>query len=190
MEIAIKPLSAELVNDYLYFFDNMIFIENPDWEKCYCYSFHFVGPDETWNKKNNRAAVSQMIQEGSMKGYLAFVNDKPIAWCNVNDRNNYQRLTQIYKLEDSPDQKICSIVCFLVSPEYRGKGITKIFLNKVIDDYASNDYHYIEAYPDKSGNSCEKNYKGPMSLYEKNDFEIINEYDKYYVIRRALNNGW
>ena len=187
METTIKPLTPELINDYLFFFDNMVFIENPDWEKCYCYSFHFVGPNEKWNKKDNRTAVTKMIQAGTMKGYLAFVDDRPIAWCNVNKQNNYQRLTQIYKLENPPGKKVCSIVCFLVSPEYRGMGIAKKLLNKVMEDYSAKDFDYLEAYPDKSGNSCEKNYKGPLSLYTKNGFEIKSENNHYYVVRRELN---
>ncbi len=186
MDITIKPLSPELLDDYLFFFDNIIFTENPDWSKCYCYSFHFVGADEQWNKKNNRAAVSKLIKEGKMQGYLAFSHGKPIGWCNVNDRNNYERLPQIYKLEDHSGKKICSVVCFLISPDFRKKGIANMFLNKIIEDDSIKDYDFIEAYPDKSGYSCEKNYKGPLSLYEKNSFEIINVHDHYFVVRREL----
>jgi len=186
MDITIKPLSPELINDYLFFFDNMIFTENPDWAKCYCYSFHFVGTDEQWNKKDNRTAVTKLIKEGKMRGYLAFSDNIPIGWCNVNDRNNYERLSKIYRLEDYSGKRICSIVCFLISPDFRKKGIAKMFLNKIIRDYSSKDFDCIEAYPDKSGFSCEKNYKGPLSLYEKNNFEIINEQNNYYVVRRKL----
>jgi len=186
MEITIKPLSPDLLEDYLYFFDNMAFTENPDWEKCYCYSFHFVGPDEMWNKKNNREAVTEMIQAGSMKGYLAFADNKPIGWCNVNNRNNYQRLMKIYELEKDTTEKVCSIVCFLISPEFRGKGIATLFLNKIIKDCSEKDFDFLEAYPDKSGFSCEKNYKGPLSLYEKNNFQIFSELEKNLVVRKSL----
>lgn len=186
MELTIKPLTPELITDYLYFFDNMVFTENPDWSKCYCYSFHFVGPDEKWNKKDNRAAVTKMIKEGSMKGYLAFLENKPIGWCNVNDRNNYQRLLKIYELKKNATDKVCSVVCFLISPDFRKQGIAKMFLNRIIEDYSGKGFDCLEAYPDKSGFSCENNYKGPLSLYEKNNFEIISEHEKYYVVQREL----
>jgi len=186
MDITIKPLSPDLLSEYLFFFDNIVFTENPDWSKCYCYSFHFTGTDDQWNRKNNRAAVIKMINEDKMRGYLAYYNDVPIGWCNVNDRKNYQRLMTIYDLEDSTDEKICSIVCFLISPDYRGKGIAGILLEKIITDYSTKDYDCIEAYPVKSDLSCEKNYKGPLSLYNRNSFKIINEFDNYFVVRKEM----
>jgi len=57
MHISIKPLSVDLLNDFLFFFDNIVFTENPDWSKCYCYSFHFIGTDDQWNKEDNRSSV-------------------------------------------------------------------------------------------------------------------------------------
>jgi len=186
MDITIKPLSPDLLNDYLFFFDNIVFTENPDWSKCYCYSFHFTGTKKQWNKKDNRAAVIKLIKEDKLRGYLVFSDNSPIGWCNVNDRNNYQRLRLIYDLDDNTGKKICSIVCFLISPDYRRKGIAKILLKKIIDDYSSKDYDYLEAYPGKGESSCEKNYKGPLSLYEQNNFKIIKGYDNYYVVRKEM----
>ena len=187
MDITVKALTPDLLNDYLFFFDNMVFIENPDWTKCYCYSFHFTGSDEQWNKKENRTAVIKLIGENKLRGYLAYSNNTPIGWCNVNDRNNYQRLTTIYNLDDSSNEKICSIVCFLISPDFRRKGIAKILMKRIIKDYSFKDYDYLEAYPLKGDLSCEKNYKGPLSLYESNEFNISKEYDKYYVVRKKMN---
>jgi len=186
MDIIIKKISPELLDDYLFFFDNMVFSENPDWSKCYCYSFHFTGPDESWNKKANRAAVSKMIQEDKLRGYLAYSNNTAVGWCNANDRNNYQSLRNIYTLDEDSEAKICSVVCFLISPEFRRKGIAKLLLDRIIEDYGSNDYEYLEAYPLKDDHSCEKNYRGPLGLYEENNFKLLKEFDKYRIVRREL----
>jgi ribosomal protein S18 acetylase RimI-like enzyme len=139
-----------------------------------------------WNKKDNRAAVIKLISEGRMKGYLAYSDNRPIGWCNVNDRSNYQALKKIYQIDVDPNEKVCSIVCFLINPDFRRKGISKILLEKIIDDYSNQDYDYLEAYPDKDGRSCEKNYKGHLSLYENNDFKIIAEHDNNYIVRKTL----
>jgi len=186
MDIIVKPLIPDLLYDYLFFFDHMVFAEHPDWSKCYCYSFHFTGPDEQWNKKENRTAVIKLIKEDKMRGYLAYSNNKPIGWCNANNRNNYQRLRRIYELDDDTKENICSIVCFLISPEFRRKGIAKMLLERIIEDYSFNNYDYIEAYPMKNELSCEKNYKGPLSLYKRNNFRIVKAYDNYNVVRREL----
>ncbi len=184
MNIEIKQLSPELINDYLYFFDNMVFTENPDWSKCYCYSYHFTGTVEEWTRENNRKAVSKLISENKMRGYLAFDGDIPVGWCNANDRKNYQAL----KENDGYEDNICSIVCFLISPQYRGKGIAGKLLDEVCSDYNQKGYSYIEVYPRKGTQSCEKHYHGPLSLYEKRDFEIYREYEDKYVLRRSLQS--
>ena len=41
MEIKIKSLEPELIDDFLYFFDNVAFTDNPDWSVCYCHFHHF-----------------------------------------------------------------------------------------------------------------------------------------------------
>lgn len=186
MDITVKPLSPDLINDYLYFFDNIVFTENPDWTKCYCYSFHFIGADDQWNKKDNRTSVIKLIKEDKMRGYLVYSNNTPIGWCNVNDRSNYQRLMKIYNIDNENTQRICSIVCFLINPDFRKKGIARILLKKIISDYSLKNYDIIEAYPEKNSSSCEKNYKGPLSLYEQSNFTIINEFTNYYVVRKNL----
>lgn len=186
MNISIKPLSADLLNDYLVFFDNMVFTENPDWSRCYCYSFHFIGTNEEWNKDNNRSSVIEFIKENKMAGYLAYHDNKPVGWCNTNNRLNYQRLLKYYDLIDNPNDKVCSIVCFVINPDLRRKGIAQKILERIIVDYSSLDYDYLEAYPGKGNLSCEKLYKGPLDLYKKHQFEIVREHADYYVVRKYL----
>jgi len=72
MAIKIKPLSPELLDDYLHFFDNIVFAENPEWSACYCYSFHFTGSPDQWNKESNRSAAIRLIRRNELKGYLAY----------------------------------------------------------------------------------------------------------------------
>jgi ribosomal protein S18 acetylase RimI-like enzyme len=186
MDIIIKPLTPDLLQDYLYFFDNIVFEENPDWSICYCYSFHFIGTKEQWNKEENRCSAIKFISEKKMTGYLAYNDGKPIGWCNANDRSNYQRLKKCYDFEDNSNDKVCSIVCFLIHPDYRRKGIAQKIIEQISKDYASFDFDYIEAYPGKGDLSNEGHYRGPLNLFEKLDFKIEKEYDDYYIVRRRL----
>src|SRR5210317_295255 len=143
MNLIIKPLSPCIIEDYLFFFDNMVFSENPDWSKCYCYSYHFTGANEEWDKKRNRSAVIELIKEGKMKGYLAYDGNLAVGWCNANNKKNYQLFTD----NEITQSNLCSIVCYLISPEYRRKGIAQKILERVINDYTKEGYDYIEAYP-------------------------------------------
>lgn len=186
MEITIKTLSPELLDDYLYFFDNIVFTENPDWSDCYCFSFHFTGTDEEWNREHNRNSVIKYINEGKMAGYLAYSNGKPVGWCNVNNRLNFQRLMRDSDFSDSKNAKVCTIVCFLISPDFRRKGIAEKLLQQICTDYALNNYEYIEAFPRNGDFSCEGHFPGPLNLYKKYDFKIENELEHHYIVRKRL----
>jgi hypothetical protein len=89
MNIDIKPLDVDTLQDFLYFFDNMVFEEHPDWSVCYCYSFHFVGTGMEWNNgEKNRSSVIELIESKHMRGYLAYQDRTPIGWCNANDKRH------------------------------------------------------------------------------------------------------
>ena len=186
MKIAIKPLTAELMEDYLFFFDHITFGEHPDWSNCYCFESHFVGTKEQWNKRENRSSVIKYISENKMRGYLAYDGNKPVGWCNANSRSNYERILKYDELIGSPQDKVCSIVCFLIAPDYRRKGIAQKLLEQICVDYELQNYDYIEAYPRKGQLSCENHYKGPLELYEKSDFKIEKEYDDHFIVRKQL----
>lgn len=182
MNISIKALSPSLIEDYLYFFDQMVFTENPHWSQCYCYSYHFTGASEEWNKEKNRLAVIDLIQAGKMKGFLAFEDDMVVGWCNANDKCNYQSLTK----GGNKKSELCSIVCFLIHPRYRRSGIAQKLLERVIESYGKEAFRFIEAYPRKETHSCERNYHGHFSMYKKLNFRIEEELDDHYVVRKRL----
>ncbi|MBN2481398.1 MAG: GNAT family N-acetyltransferase [Bacteroidales bacterium] len=186
MDITIKPLSPDLLKDFLFFFDHIVFTEHPDWSVCYCYSFHFTGTKAEWNRENNRASAIRLIQERKMKGYLFYSDGKPVGWCNANNRLNYESLLKYYDLPDIQNEKVCSVVCFLIHPEYRRKGITRKMLERICKDYAIQEYECVEAYPGKGHLTSEGHYMGPLSLYEQFDFKVVHELKDHYVVRKDL----
>lgn len=186
MDFEIKALSPALKEDYLSFFESIEFEEHPHWADCYCYSYHFTGSADEWGREKNRSCVSAMIEEGSMKGYLAYKEGRVVGWCNVNKRLNYQLLAQNYELVDPKHTKICSIVCFLVHPDFRRQGMLQQLLDHIVNDYSALNYEFIEAYPRSGKLSSEKLYRGPEDLYKRNGFELVREFEEYKVVRRKL----
>ena len=53
---------------------------------------------------------------------MAYHQGTPVGWCNANDRNNYQRMIQYKEIIEPSEDKICTIVCFLVHPDFRQRG--------------------------------------------------------------------
>lgn len=183
MDIEIRNLSKDLQNDYLFLFDNMIHKDNPDWSKCYCNHYHFLGDVESCTIESSREMIINRIKENELRGYLVFDKDNPIGWCNANNRSNFQRLLRDFDLIDNLEDKVFSIVCFLIHPDYRRQGIAQMILEKIINEHSYKDYDYIEAYPQK-GESNNSNFNGPLELFLRYDFKIHKKQDTHYVVRK------
>ena len=190
-DIAIKPLSVETLPDFLHFFDNAVFSEHPNWSVCYCYSFHFVGSGAEWNdKEKNRSAVIELVKTRHMHGYLAYSDRIPVGWCNANDKRSFERLrlnSFEWIWDDSPGQT-CSVVCFLIDPRHRGKGIASALLDRACVDYRERGYAAIEAYPSTKKGSAEDQCNGPLSMYLGNGFQMIREQDDAVLVRKKLSS--
>ena len=118
------------LEDWIYFFDKVGFADNPDWCGCFCRYYHFAGSNKKWEKQTreeNRDASVNLIISGIMHGFLAYLDDNPIGWCNVNSRENYAKELYKYDLEG---KQIAGIVCFLISHTYRKQGIARKLMNQ------------------------------------------------------------
>jgi GNAT superfamily N-acetyltransferase len=190
MNIIIKQLSDNLLNDYLYFFDNIAFADNKEWEGCYCMFYHHDKDVKDWHsrsKEDNRYMAIRMINNHSLNGFLAYNNETPIAWCNANDKKSFSFIKNLRKVYSDFDDSIVSIVCFLVSHQYRRSGISTRLLQTVINYYQISGKKYLEAYPFINTIKDSENYHGPSNLYLKNGFYLDKEYDKYRVMKYNLS---
>lgn len=190
MEVKIKTLNPQLLEDFLHFFDNKGFSDNPDWAKCYCHFYHFEGDNKGFAKQtseDNRKASKQMILSGKMNGYLAYLDDKPVGWCNANLKENYSRLSRDEEINYPSEGKTASIVCFLIDPSYRRQGIASQLLDHVCTDFQEKGYGFIEAYPVKGASSDAHNYHGPFSMYAAQGFTTYKEFEDFYIVRKKLS---
>jgi GNAT superfamily N-acetyltransferase len=195
MNIEIRKLTKELTEDYIEFFDNRAFSDNPEWSACYCVFFH-------WNEKykqsakqpgvdiheHNRNLAREFINKGILQGYLAYVDGTVMGWCNANDKSGYETLNNENRpdLWDDGDDKIKSVTCFTIAPEMRRKGLSTELLQKVCNDAREDGYSIVEAYPRKNFPEMNKNYHGPLALYEKFGFIVHKELGKETIMRRIL----
>jgi len=189
MKVTVKPLSPEWVDDFLYFFDQVAFSDNPDWASCYCYYYHIACNGKQWakrGKEENRECAREFILSGEMNGHLAYTNGSPVGWCNANHKASYARLTAEKNLSDLGSEKVGSIVCFVIAPSYRRKGIARQLLEGACAGFKSKEYDYAEAYPRKEGLSDAQHYHGPLSMYKKAGFSVHKEFSDYFIVRKKL----
>ncbi|MFX1573807.1 MAG: GNAT family N-acetyltransferase [Promethearchaeota archaeon] len=189
MELDIKPLTIDLLDDFLYYFDCVGFQDNPDWSVCYCHYYHFSGTSKEWVKRTgeeNRSASEELILSGKMHGFLAYLDNKPIGWCNVNSRENFAKSLYKYDTSESQVNKIASIVCFLIAHTHRKQGVARKLLKYACSYYTDKGYEIMEAYPRKRKLSDANSYHGPVSLYKSEGFSIYKKFKKFYVMRKKL----
>ncbi|MHA1930980.1 MAG: GNAT family N-acetyltransferase [Promethearchaeota archaeon] len=189
MNVLIKPLTPNLVDDFLFYFDNIGFTDNPEWSVCYCYFHHFPGGAkefEKQTKEKNRSASIELIKSGKLNGFLAYENDKPIGWCKTDLRENFINLP--FKDDESlPENiKIAAIACFLIAPTQRRQGIARKLLQYACSSFKSQGYTTVEGYPRKGNHSDAHSYHGPISLYKSEGFTIYKELENFYIMRKTF----
>jgi len=182
MEIEIKKLTIELLDDWLDYFDNTAFSDDDDWPGCYCMHFHWnerLDSRNDWNgtleqvyrktgKADNRRHAIRLIKNGTMQGYLAYHDGKTVGWCNANDKKAYKTVLNSFFNNSENTNKVKSVVCFCISSDMRRNGIATKILDKICVDAAEEGYDYIEAYPYSHGQA--NDFHGSFEMYEKMGF--------------------
>ena len=189
MDIIIKPLTPELLDDFLDYFDNIAFSDNPEWAGCYCYFHHYEDNVKEWSKRTkeeNRKSSKDLILSRKLNGFLAYKKDKPIGWLNIDLKENYLKLP-IKEAKDYPQEgKVASIVCFIIAPDQRRQGISREILKFACSNLKDKGYNVIEAYPKKGLLPDAHSYHGPESLYLSEGFSIYKELTDSSIVRKNL----
>ena len=177
MILTIKLLTPEIADDYFDFFDNRAFSDRKG-AFCYCTWFHLDCSIEEHYKQGQDTMKNQAakyIVDRELNGYLAFADGVSVGFCNADDKNNYKRIKTETCSNNNEPQRIKSIVCFTIAPDFRGNGIAYALLLKVIDDAKAEGYFAVESYPQLHDNHNPFDYAGPLQLYKKAGFIKVTE---------------
>jgi len=178
----IKAMKKENTSDWFDFFDNRAFSDHQDWKGCYCTGPFMPRLKEYGSTSPIRKEYAKwLVENGMMKGYLAYESGKVIGWCNVNMKSALPK----YNDFSDKSENIISIACFMVQKEYRRKGIAQKLLKRIIKDAQGKGIKIIEAYPRIKAQTEYGNFHGAYSMYEKNGFvsEKIKGVD---IVRKYL----
>lgn len=205
MNIEIRKLTPDLLNDYLYFFETDAHADNPNEDRCYCVCWcsadHRIETDFSSPEKRRELAI-QYVNNGMIQGYLAYADKKVVGWCNANTKSDCLNCTSwlrfktsVNTTELSPNIKVKSVYCFTIAPDMKRKGIATKLLERVCQDATQDGFDFVEAYPDQQFVDAFSAFNGPLELFKRSGFVICQEvndkykgkYDiKYYVVRKSL----
>lgn len=187
MSLEIRELTPERVEDYLAFFDHDAFTDNPRWAACYCMFPHVTSEGAEWSARSaavNRAAKRELICAGKAKGWLAYVDGKPVGWLNAAPRVSLARYREAEELPRADADVSGSIVCFIIAQPYRRQGIATRLLDAAIEEFRRKGLRYAEAFTTSAPQSDAEAHVGPLSMYLRAGFEPVRDLEGGYVLVR------
>ena len=196
MNIEIRRLTPDLVEDYVRFFDTTPHADNKEEHRCYCVWWcndDYEGKDFTSSVAARRNFAIRYVRGKNIQGYLAYCDGKVVGWCNANTKGDclkcycWRRFMGFVSTEESTlDTKVKSVFCFAISPEMRRMGVAKLLLERVCQDAAEAGFDSVEAYPKKVFVSEAEDFMGPAELYRRSGFSVYYETDQQFVMRKQL----
>jgi GNAT superfamily N-acetyltransferase len=199
MNVTIRKLTPDLVEDYVRFFDVTPHATNIDDHACYCvwwcnddYESRDFERDFATREKRRNLAI-EYVKGGHIQGYLAYCDDEVVGWCSANTKSDclkcfcWLRFMGSVPTEDPTSGiKVKSVFCFAIAPQMRRKGIAKRLLERVCQDAAQDGFDLVEAYPMKEFIDEAEDFMGPVELYRHSGFTVTYETEQKFVMRKQL----
>ena len=185
MDIKVCRLSKDMADEYISYFDNEAFSDGNMQKGCYCVWHHWTEKNEyerSLMPENERANCKRdyakhLIQNGILNGFVAFHENRIVGFCNADNKDNYFRLSREKNTGSrtgvNENDKILSIVCFIVTPNMRRKGIAKALLEHACQYAEENGYDFVEGYPPHEEFTIH-DCGGSVSMFVDRGFEIID----------------
>lgn len=175
-QLRIKRLSVETLDDFLDYFDHRAFLNDPNWEGCYCQFYLNGGQEQTLD---NRSLACQRVEAGKMEGYLAYIDDKVAGWCAASN-------SLLFPMFPEAKEELARILCFNVDPDLRGQGVSGRMLDLIIEDLALRGFEAVEAAPNLEEYGV-KSYRGSAEMFFKRGFEQVAILgDGFVLVRKYL----
>lgn len=166
----------------------------------------------------NRVAAGASIACGEAEGYLARALTIPaegrdasdsregdaalgaahrargetVGWLHAAPRHKlphaFERLGVEAPPIDVPPHDAAVIVCFVVAPAWRRRGVAGALLDGALADLAARGIALVDAFPFKAGDSTSPadHYHGPAGLFVSRGFATLAETDDLAVMRKHL----
>ena len=186
--ITVRRLSTATRDDYLAFFDHErgpAFSDNAQWARCYC-QFYRIPRALDWEAS---------ICAGEAEGYLARAGGATVGWLHAAPRHKLPHCFERLGVEptpiDVPPLAAAVIVCFVVAPDWRRRGVAGTLLDGALADLAERGIALVDAFPFKAGDSTSAadHYHGPAALFASRGFVPIAETADLTVVRRHLGTS-
>ncbi|HEY6727839.1 MAG TPA: GNAT family N-acetyltransferase [Polyangiaceae bacterium] len=192
-EVAVVPFAPEHTERLLQLFERC---DNT----CFCRYLHFAGDKHAWQdrlanapERNRDEFVAEARSGGSgARGVIALLAEQVVGWLKVSrasdvDKLYQQRLYRGLPCFDRPMAGVFTLGCFLVDPEYRGRGLSRELIRAGVALARSLGATSVEALPrgELAGSAAERWLGRPSALLAEG-FQVVHDFEPYPVLRRVL----
>jgi len=182
-EVAIRPVSPDQHDAVMHYFDMVAYADNPNWSRCFCME-RLVDDYPSRTKEQNRASRSELLRSAKANGLVAYRLGRVVGWCHAAPKS------ALKSVPGEPASDVGAIVCFVVAPDQRRQGIATQLLEAAVEHLRSRGMKTAEAYP-RAGDVAPSRwvwsqYVGPLSMYEKAGFEVVEKQDNFCIVRKKL----
>jgi GNAT superfamily N-acetyltransferase len=185
-DVEIHPVSEDRIDDWLDFFDHDAMVGVPQNASCYCLEPHELTPrgpqPEERHWIDRRAEMVDLLRRGVAFGYLAYVDGRPAGWVNAARRGDLS----LFRRDDAADDGTVAVACFAIAPPYRGHGLARRLLDRVIADAPGRGADAVEAYPPTGDVTSGTNYRGGRRMYDAAGFTEVKVRARDTVVRRPV----
>lgn len=156
---------------------------------CRCQYYRETAATATTDPEARLAALHALADREPAGGLLAYDGGAPVGWVAVSPRDEYPRLVRSPVAKAVDDLPVWSLVCFVVPPAHRGRGVARALLEGAIAFARGHGALALEAYPiDKQppGDAAWL-WPGALSSYRRAGFaEVARRRPQRPVVRRWL----
>ena len=108
----------------------------------------------------------------------------------TKEQNRALRSDRVLEVPGERDPRVGAVVCFVVAPDQRRQGIATLLLDAALEHLRSRGMTAAEAYPwigeIDSARWVWTQYVGPLPMYEKAGFAVVERKQDFCIVRRNL----
>jgi GNAT superfamily N-acetyltransferase len=160
---------------------------------CWCMYYRETGKPQTLSgmslAESRKEQMRARATDGPPPGLIAYAGKQPVGWVTLGPREEFLKLRRSPVMKPVDDKPVWSIVCFVVPPEHRHKGVATALLRGAVEYAAKQGATLLEAYPiDKAKRGADDwLWHGAKSMYDKAGFaEVARRKPERPVVRLAL----
>jgi GNAT superfamily N-acetyltransferase len=122
---------------------------------CYCQKFKVIREWQSMGEEERAHRLRAQADCGypdaqATSGLVGYLGDEPAAWCAVEPRTAYIRLTRPVtwagRNEDKTDEGVWAITCVITRTPYRWQGFTYQMIAAAVDFARDRGAHAVEGY--------------------------------------------